>query len=71
MEERHYIFDKEQRGEIKSLVSEAMVEYFESKGKMGKQWVIGAAVVIGSITVILGGVKTLLGWLGFHLISKP
>jgi hypothetical protein len=63
-------FTKEQREEIKNIVHEALGEFFASKGKVTKQYLIGAAVVIGSLTVILGGFKAILGWLGFTYIGK-
>lgn len=59
------------KSELKPLVHEALTEYFEDKGSMTKKVLIGTAVVIGSITVIFGGIKAILGWLGFSYISKP
>ena len=59
-----------QREEIKSLVQEALTDYFTTKGKLGKNLVVGAAIVVGSLTVIFGGLKAILGWIGFSYIGK-
>lgn len=68
--EQQPIFTEEQREEVKKLVHEALVEFFSSKGKLTKQILVGSAVVIGSVTVIFGGFKAILGWIGFHYIVK-
>lgn len=69
MEERHSVFTKEQREEIMQLQFEAIERYFESKGKTWKAYLVTAATVVGSLTVILGGLKALLGFLGITIIS--
>lgn len=66
----HSAFTEAQRQELKKLVAEAMTEYFEGTGKMTKNFLITAATIIGALVVIFGGVKALLGWLGFIYI-KP
>lgn len=58
-------FNEKQREELKGLMVEAINEYFEAKGRLSKHWLITIASVIGAVTVILGGLKILLGWLGF------
>lgn len=64
------IFTNKQREEIKKIMHEALVEFFSSKGKATKQILIATAIVIGSLTVILGGVKTFLAWIGFTYMMK-
>lgn len=63
------VFTDDQRAEIKELVHEALVEFFTSSGRLGKNLLIGTAVLVGAITVILGGAKAILGWLGFSYIA--
>lgn len=64
-------FTEEQRAEIKEVVGEALVEFFKDYGLQGKNIIVTAAVVIGAIMVILGGLKTMLGWVGFSYMMKP
>lgn len=64
-------FTPEQREELKEMMTDAIDCYFTRKGKTTKHLLITAATVIGSITVILVGIKTILGWLGFTYIAKP
>lgn len=68
IEHRESTFTKEQRDELKAIVHEAMTDYFLQKGKSGKALIVGAAIIIGSIAVIFGGLKSLLGWLGFVIM---
>lgn len=63
------VFTEAQKIEIKNLVHEALVEFFSSKGKLTKQVLVGTALVVGSLTVILGGFKVVLGWLGYTMIK--
>ena len=51
--------------EIAPLVHDALVQFFSTKGGLAKKVIIGTAVVIGSLTVIFGGLKTILVWIGF------
>lgn len=69
IEERHSVFSIEQRDEIKDLMHEALTEYFAQKGSVAKQIIIGTAILVGSITVVLGGVKTILSWIGIGYID--
>lgn len=62
-------FDDVQRAEIKDIVHEALAEFFKSYGLKGKNAILTAAVIIGAIVVILGGFKSVLGWLGFAYIK--
>lgn len=56
--------------EIKKLVSEALEDSYKGYGKKGKALLISVAVIITSLTAILGGLKIMLGWIGFNYISK-
>lgn len=66
----HSPFTEKQKEELKVLVAEAMDAYFISKGRTWKGYVITLATVVGSLVVILGGMKALLAWLGFTYM-KP
>ena len=56
--------------EIEEIVTQSMASYFEKKGTTLKAILIGTAVVVGSLTVILGGIKAILAYLGFTYIGK-
>jgi hypothetical protein len=58
-------FTPEQREEIKNLMAEALTDYFEDKGRSAKTMLITLATVIGSLAVILGGIKAALALVGF------
>lgn len=64
------VFTEAQKLCIKKLMEEALHNYFESKGKTVKNLIILSATVVGSLVVIFGGLKSILGWLGFHYIGK-
>ena len=52
--------------ELQQVVRDTMREELSSVGKGTKAVIITLAVIIGSLTVIFGGIKTILGALGFH-----
>lgn len=63
-------FTTEQRAEIKSIVHEALVEFFTAKGTLSKNILVTTATVIGAIVVIGGGFKWMLGLFGISLITR-
>lgn len=58
------------KDEIGAIVRIEMINFFTTKGIMSKNILITVAIVIGSITVIAGGAKWLLGIIGFSYLSK-
>lgn len=64
------LFTDEQREEIKSLVHEALIEFFATKGTLTKNILVTAATIIGALVIIGGGFKWIIGVLGFSVISK-
>ena len=56
--------------DIRTIVNNSIRENFTNKGLMAKNWIIGAAVVITSITAIVFGLKTMLAWVGISF-TKP
>lgn len=54
--------------EIEEVVFKAMDAYFQKKGKMTFSVIVGASVLVGALTVLFGGIKTLLAWAGFTYI---
>lgn len=58
------------KDEIKEVVAEALIEFFTTKGKLSKNIIVTAAIVIGSLVVIGGGLKWILGLIGFSYIGK-
>ena len=63
------IFTPDQRDEIKKIIYEALSEYFKEYSRAGKTWIYTLAGIVASLTVILGGLKVMLAWLGFSYIS--
>lgn len=57
------------KDDISIAVKAGMDNYFKDKGKMTYSIIVGASVFIGALMVIFGGLKTLLGLLGFTQIK--
>ena len=55
---------------IAEIFKNTLVEFFESKGRGVKSILITTAVVLGALAVIGGGIKSVLGWIGFHYLIK-
>jgi hypothetical protein len=51
------------------LLNKALTAYFERKGTLAKNIVVTAAIVVGSLTVIFGGAKAILMWIGFTYVK--
>ena len=56
--------------DIETIVITSLNGYFQKTGMTLRSIIIGTAMVIGALTVILGGLKTILAWLGFSYIVK-
>lgn len=69
LETRH-IFTDAQRDEIKLIMNEALKDFFSDKGTMTKNILVSVATIFGALVVIGGGLKVILGWIGFNYISK-
>lgn len=57
------------KDEIDQIVTDSLVNFFTSKGVMSKNILVTVAVVIGSMAVIFGGFKWLLGIIGFSYLK--
>lgn len=64
-----HLFTDDQRAEIKSLLHEALREYFGILGKGAKFWIVTIALIIGSFSVIFGGLKSFLAFIGFTYLK--
>jgi hypothetical protein len=62
-------FTDKQREEIKSVVHEALTEFFKGYSIAGKNIVVTTAVIIGSLLVIFGGIKSVLAFIGFSYMK--
>ena len=62
------LFTEAQELRIKQLMHASLNEFFASKGKNAKSILFTLAAIVGALTVIFGGMKTVLAWLGFHYI---
>jgi tetrahydromethanopterin S-methyltransferase subunit G len=58
------------REDIEKIVHAALAEFFKKTGRGAKAAIITAATIIGSIVVIGGGFKWLLGVIGFEYVTK-
>jgi hypothetical protein len=56
--------------DVRKIFSDELGKFFKGTGNKTKLFLVGAAVVIGSLTVIFGGIKALLGFLGFAYVNK-
>lgn len=63
-------FTSEQEKRIKELVNEALIEFFSTKGSLTRSILVTTATIIGSLAVIGGGIKFILGVLGFTYLAK-
>ena len=70
LEDRKAFGDRPTKEEMKQIVSDALVEFFTAKGKISKNVLVTAATVIGSLIVIGGGLKAVIGWFGFMLTKQ-
>jgi hypothetical protein len=64
------VFTEAQELRIKELMHASLSEFFEQKGKSAKSILFTIAAIIGALTVIFGGLKTFLAWLGFTYVIK-
>ena len=58
------------KDEIKDVVRDALIETLFTTGKWTKVGIVTLATVIGSLVVISGGFKWLLGLIGFTYLNK-
>lgn len=61
---------KIEQEEFDKKIEEAMKKAIVSTGKYTYQGIIVVSVIIGSLIVIFGGFKTVLGWLGFTRLNQ-
>ena len=57
------------RNDMREIFAEELKTFFKVSGINVKTFIIGAAVIVGALTVIFGGVKAILGWFGFTLMK--
>lgn len=58
------------KDDIEKIVVMAIENYFKNKGRFAFTLTVGSSVLIGALVVIGGGLKTVLGWIGFTLMQK-
>jgi hypothetical protein len=56
--------------EIRKIFAEELGKFFKVSGLNTKTFLVTAAVIIGALTVIFGGLKAMLAWFGFSQIIK-
>lgn len=66
--ERH-VADLPTKEEIAGIVKSTMKDVLFETGKGTKAIILTTAVIIGALVVIGGGLKALLGWIGFNYIK--
>ena len=55
--------------QMKEIVYDALIDFFEDKGRMTKNILVTTAVVIGALVVIGGGFKWILGLFGYSIMK--
>ena len=56
--------------DMDELVRKAMIAALSSTGKRTKLWITTIAIVMGSLVIISGGLKWLLGLFGFYVMKN-
>ena len=56
--------------DIRAIVENTMTDVLKGKGMLAKNVIVTTAIVIGSITAIVLGVKTIIGWFGITIINR-
>lgn len=54
--------------EVDKMVDAALVRYFKRKGRMVFIFIVVAGALITATVGAVGGIKTILGWLGFSIM---
>jgi len=62
--------DRPTKEEMKQIVHDALVDFFSTKGKLGKQILVTTAIIMGSLAVIGGGFKWLIGLIGYSILKQ-
>lgn len=57
------------KDDVAEIFGKELKAFFKVSGMNTKTFIIGTAVIIGALTVILGGLKTMLAWLGFTMLK--
>lgn len=52
------------------IVEDVITRLLLKKGKFAFHFIVGSSVLIGSLVVIFGGLKTVLAWIGFSYLGK-
>ncbi len=60
----------ELKDEIREVFADELKNFFKVTGINTKTFIVGAAVIIGSLAVIGGGLKWVLGFIGFTYFIK-
>ena len=57
------------KDDVRSIFAQELRNFFKITGLNTKTVIITTATIIGALVVIGGGLKTVLGWLGFTLMK--
>lgn len=55
---------------IRAVFAEELKNFFKITGVNTKTVIVTGAVIVGSLTVIFGGAKAILGWIGFSYLGR-
>lgn len=58
------------RDEFRDMVKDSMFDAIRQAGQTTKMTIVTIATIVGAIAVISGGLKWILGWIGFEYIVK-
>lgn len=57
------------KDDVRSIFAQELRSFFKVTGLNTKTFIITAATIVGALVVLGGGIKTVLGWLGFTLMK--
>lgn len=64
------VFTAREQAAIKSLVHDALVEFFRAYGLRGKNTIITTGIVLSALVGIIIALKTIAGWIGIGFINR-
>ena len=64
------VFTKREKAEIKNLVHEALIEFFQSFGLKSKNGIITTSLILSSIVGTGFAIKTIWGWFVVGVFSR-
>jgi len=58
------------KDDVRDIFASELKNFFRIGGLRSKTVILTTATIIGALVVIFGGIKSILGWVGFHYLGK-